>query len=342
MSESEGREEKFVYPSAIGPSLTVSELFLFCDVCELLRTGLLLPAIAERLTARYKLKVSYKRCARVLNKVARALFGPSGTWGQLRLTTPGSAGDTFCQRVAFFLATLKRPDGERPDARANRVVVHGSDFCVLWVLPGVLAESGLLGTDLDLEIRRGSFRKYMSHLRSGATDLALGPKAPPFDEFESTRLLAVPRVLIYPAGHRFACGKPAAQVTLADLGDETVFRLESAAVPEVRMNSYFPVPPRQCVVVDSVSHIYRYVARGLGVSLGYHPVFVPDDAHPGVSSVPLRGPDAARVGPAEFFLYSFKGRPLPDPARRVVQAIRDWAEKKMEVIRQLEDAASSV
>ena len=30
---------------------------------------------------------------------------------------------------------------------------------------------------------------------------------PAFDEFESTRILTVPRVLIYPERHPFACGK---------------------------------------------------------------------------------------------------------------------------------------
>lgn len=342
------KPEKFVHPSALGPTLTVSELFLFCDVCKLMRDGLQLPKIAEQIFTNIntnnnncdkdkELKAFHKRCRRTLDKVAKALFGPKGNRDLLELTTLGSQGDSFYQRLTLVLATLRKPE-EQPSARENCVVIHGSDFCVLWILPAALEESKILANDIELEIKRGSFRKYMSHLRDGTTDLAIGPKAPDFDEFESERILSVPRVLIYPEGHTFACKKLVSQVTLDDLKDETFFFLGSEAVPDVRMSSYFKHLPRKRVVVDSISHIYQYVARGLGVSLGYDPVLVPLSSHPGVSSFRLQGEDARKVKPAEFFVYYTKSHLPSRSAQMVLRAIRGWATKKMHEIDQAAEA----
>lgn len=325
-----------LHPEAMCPDLTVSDLFLFRDLCEAIIGGLSISGAARKVGEKLNKTIDKNRCHRVLRDVAAHLLQRSNALPHdLKLDTPGSEGESFYRRLCAELGLLSKLNNSSP-SRANRVIIHASDFCVLWVLPAVLqrsrSESGFIQSSFDLEIRRGSFRKYMTYLRNGATDLAMGPEANDFKEFERIELLSVPRVLIYPKGHIFACGKAAPDVRLADLQDETIFCLDSAAVPNVKMESYFPFPAKKCVIVDSVSHIYQYVARKLGVSLGYHPAFVPEDFQPEVSTLPLRGEDADRVKPAKFFLYYSKLRPLSTGAQLFESELRAWSTQKMNLI----------
>lgn len=309
------------HPKAVCPGLTVNDLFIYRDVFEGIRANLSLAKIAV------KIGVSRRKCQLVLEDVAAALLGPGASAAQLRLKQDNSVGYTFYQGLSTVLDPLTVLQADCNKGHDNRVVVQGSDFSVLWVMPSVLAECGFLRSAARLEIRRGSFQRYMANLRNGRTDLAVGPEAPPPLGVTSVPLIAVPRVLIYPEKHTFACGKLAADIRLEDLGQETVFYLESEAVPAVKMRNYFPRPfgSGKRVAVDSVSHIYQYVDRALGVSLGYDPAYVPPEYHPRVRSQPLRGEDAAKVPPAEFLLYYSDERKLSAAARQLAEAICTWA-----------------
>jgi DNA-binding transcriptional LysR family regulator len=170
----------------------------------------------------------------------------------------------------------------------------------------------------------------MANLRSGKTDLAIGPKATPAKGVKAVRILTVPRMLISPKGHSFACGLPVQDVFIEDLSQEVVFYLESSAVPALCMSSHLPPskPPGKRVAIDSISHIYQYVAIGLGVSIGYSPEFLPGDCLTQVVATELRSKEAREIPPAEFFLYFSTDRELAGPVLRLAEAICKWANEK--------------
>ena len=314
-----------IHPLAVCPRLTINDLCIFRDLCEGIHVKKeSISRIAKRIG------VTRRKCELVLEAVAKALLGDEATAAQLQIPRDNSPGYSFYQGLSGLLEPLTALHVDCTKARQNRLVVQGSDFCILWFLPAVFAECGLPKAETALEIRRGSFQRYMANLRSGRTDVAIGPKAPVLADIATIPLLTVPRVLIYPTGHSFACGKSPPEITLRDLERETVFYLSSEAVPEVKMTTYFPDPrpPGRRIAVDSVSHIYLYVDHGLGVSLGYAPAFVPAEYHPRVCSQPLVEVDALRATPAQFFLYYPTNRQLSGAAREFIDSICRWVTHK--------------
>jgi DNA-binding transcriptional LysR family regulator len=318
-----------IHPKADFQTLTVSDFFIYKDLCEGKLKGKSVEVIAA------EIRVSRRKCGMVLKEVVEYLNPEKMARGEnldlkeLDLTNPDGPGQAFCQLIRPIIETLANRSPSSDD-HENRVVVQGSDFCVLWILPAVLHNSGYLRGEGTLEIRRGSYQRFMANLRSGRTDLAIGPKATPSKGVKAVHILTVPRMLISPKGHSFACGKPAQDVTIEDLSQEIVFYLESSAVPALCMSSYLPPPkrPGKRVAVDSISHIYQYVSIGLGVSIGYSPEFLPRDCLSQVVATELRGKDSRAIPPAEFFLYYSADHQPIGPVIRIAEAICKWASEK--------------
>jgi DNA-binding transcriptional LysR family regulator len=303
------------HPEAVFSRLSVNDLFILRD--------LLLRAQGESVTdVRKRLGIGKRKMDKLKAALAGYTLGAGAS--EARLFGKNQAIlQPLRKNLPALLEKLKDIAGECRKAQENRVVVQGSEFCVLWILPKVLAASGYLDKNpgVALDIKRAYFKRFMTHLQDGRTDLALGPEVPMPIAVERRLVLTVPRALIYPEGHRFACGKPPEDVGLRDLAGETVFVLTSAGVPAFPMEKYLARPKGggRHVYVDSISHMYRYVSEKLGVAVGYAPSFAPIETRPPVQAVLL---DKSEVPPAEFYLYFPKNRALSPPAAALKSAIQ--------------------
>jgi DNA-binding transcriptional LysR family regulator len=315
------------HPDAICPRLTINDLFIFRDVYEGMRAGKGLESIGR------EIGVSRKKCYLVLKAVAQGLIGPGAKWSTLRLKPSRSENEKdespagrFYDGLDAVLQKLKELVIAGRAAQARRVVIEGTETCLRWLLPQVLKGSGFLDkTRAVLEIKRAPAERFIPHVQNGRADLALGSDLTLPSDIHQELLLTVPRSLIYPKKHTFRCGKAPAEVALADLSHETVFVLTPKAFQQFRFDHHLsPKGQGRKVYVDAISHMYQYVAQGLGVAVAYPPWFVGNEGKP-VESCELV--DEKAFPAANFYLYSAKGRALSEPAARLKQAICDEARK---------------
>ena len=259
------------HPDAICPRLTINDLFLFRDLFQGLRNGRGMKEVAS------ELRISLKKCRELLRAVEKALEIDDQPPGFIRsqagkkdveLTPAGIFHAGISDLVDRLMAVV-----DDCQTRGKHVVVQGSEFSTLWLLPRVLERSRFLEQhpDVVLDIRRAFWHRFVANLEQGRIDLAIGPDAPHRPPVKQTHLLTVPRAIIFHKNHEFACGKPPEQIGIEDLGRETVFVLSGEPVPGFKMKNYLPKPSHggRHIYIDSIAHVYQYVQRDLGVSLGY-------------------------------------------------------------------------
>ena len=304
------------HADAICPLLTVNDLFIFQDLYKRLINR------EDWTEIRNKLPTTDKVINRIVANVKQALNISEPGRDFLRKAAQESGAPTRfhagISKLLKELTTLVHECNQAP-----RVNVQGSEFCILSLLPRVLKESAFLTKHPDavLDIRRARWSRMLANLEKGRIDMALGSPAPSASErIKREILLTVERVIIYHKDHRFACKKEGFEIGLDDLGTETVFVLSGDAVPSFCMEEELlpPVKPGRRIYLDSISHMYQYVYRDLGVAIGYDLRFSPFPRDEVIKETPLRH----RGMPAAVFcLYTRMDRDLPPDARDLKDAI---------------------
>jgi len=312
---------------AVCPRLTINDLFLFRDLFEGLRNGRGTTEIAD------ELRITLKKCRQLLIAVEKALDIPGEPSGFIRRhakekdvdLTPTGMFHAGVRELIDKLAVVV----DDCQTRRRRVVVQGSEFSTLWLLPRVLEQSQFLTKhpEVALDIRRAFWHKFITNLEHGRIDLALGPATPHRPNIEQHHLLTVPRALIYHNDHKFAGGRDADHIRFQDLSRETVFVLSGEPIPGFFMRSYLPKPAHggQHVYLDSISHMYQYVQRNLGVALGYEHRYGPAHEKSLVRAKKLDELD--KLPPAAFYLYALQKqhRELSQDAEELMKAILEVA-----------------
>jgi DNA-binding transcriptional LysR family regulator len=308
---------------AVCPRLKINDLFLFHDLFQGLRNRRAVTEIAD------ELKISRKKCYLVLRAVEEALALDGEGNGFIRRhaedtdvdLTPGGIFHAVVKDVIERLASAI----DDCQARRQRVVVQGSEFSTMWLLPRVLEKSRFLQEHpgVVLDIRRAFWKRFIANLERDRIDLALGPAAPHWPQIEQQLLLTVPRALIFHKDHRFAAGKDVDLIKFRDLSRETVFVLSGDAIPGLHMKRCLPKPSQggRHVYLDSISHMYQYVQRDLGVALGYVHRYGP--AHERSLVLAKSFPEIDTLPPAAFYLYvpRKEHRKLSPDAEAFIEAI---------------------
>ena len=238
-----------------------------------------------------RMNVTAKMCTDTIAKVADALGLPEGSDPRAVAVHDrrSSRWDIFHDGIARLLDTMTALDADCRACR-DRVIVMTSEFSTQWLLPHVLEQSKFLQKqNAELEIKRAYHQGFLDNLKEGSIDIALGPRVKDKEipaGIAREKVLTVPRAIIYHKDHEFARNVPQARITLADLAWETVFVLSITAVPDITMDKWLPeVEKGRRIVLDSISHMYQYVSKDLGVALGYPEGYGPLESYPSVRKI---------------------------------------------------------
>jgi hypothetical protein len=255
------------------PDLTIKDLVFFRQIFASLRAGKIQREIAT------EMKISLKTVQRVIRAVEKALDVPGTAPGFIRKSAEakdgsGSPAARFHAALGLLIHDLTLlVEDCRKAPQQERVIIQGTEFGILWVLPHVLEKSRYLEANptVILDIQRTTWAKqFLTNMEQGHADLAIGLYVEKPETIRATPLLTVPRVIIYPKGHRFRCGKDQDRIVLADLSRETIFVIPGEPVTGLGVEKHLPEPEGEGrrVYLDSTSHMYQYVRKGLGVAIG--------------------------------------------------------------------------
>ena len=200
----------------------------------------------------------------------------------------------------------------------------------MWLLPRVLRESRFLELhpDVEMEIARATWQEFLHGLAHDRLELGMGPAVQPERlpaDVTSETVLTMRRALIcHKVRHRHLALRRPGDLGLEDLRSETVFVLSGDAIPFFRMNEVLPRPESggRWIYVDSISHMYAYVKRGLGVAIGYEKKYGLGDSDKALTAMDFT---EGLVPPAEIRLYRRRDKTPHPEAPALVDAIRKWA-----------------
>jgi DNA-binding transcriptional LysR family regulator len=318
-------KRKATHPHSVCPHLTVNDLFLFRDLFQGLRSGKALTVVAG------ELKIGPRKRLLLLRAVEEALALDGEDRGFVRRHARDNDVDETPSGIfhAGVRDALDKLASAFEDCRTRRkrIVVQCSEFSTLWLLPRVLEKSQFLRRhpDVVLDIRRAFWKRFIANLEHDRIDFAIGPAAPHYPEIEERSLLTVRRALIYHKDHKFAVARDGDHIKFSDLSRETVFVLSGDPIPGLHMKRVLPKPAHggQHVYLDSISHMYQYVQRDLGVAVGYIQRYGPP--HERSLVLAREFPEIDALPPASFFLYS-RPRRSPD-AEAFMEAVLEVAPK---------------
>jgi DNA-binding transcriptional LysR family regulator len=314
-------------PGVPCPGLTIRDLAFFREIYAGLKAGKTRQVIAG------ELGVGPGTVRRLLQAVERSLNIPGIERGFIGKSAAARADDggpaaRFHDAIGPMIHELTLlVEDCRKAPQQERVIIQGTEFGILWLLPHVLEKSRYLDANplVILDIQRTTMAsRFLAHMEAGQADLAIGLLARKPETIRATPLLTVPRVIIHSRGHRFNCGKDPGRMTLADLRRETVFIIPGDPDTGLGVERHLPEPEREGrrVYLDSTSHMYQYVRKGLGVAIGYEERYIPAHMRTQVAAIPL---PAERMPSAQFCLYTPFDRPLSRAVAALQEAIETQA-----------------
>ncbi|MGO9597034.1 MAG: substrate-binding domain-containing protein [Isosphaeraceae bacterium] len=289
--------------------MTLNDLFLFRDLYRQRRRGRHVREIAE------ELKISEKKCRELFAAIEEEVRPDGSAHGFIEASLRTENTEAHRALAAFhtgLCGVLDELTHLVNDCRRGqqRVVIQGSEYSILCMLPRILEKSQFLTKHpaVILDIRRAYWPRFVVNLQKGRIDLALGPKARVRSNIEMVRLFSSRRTLIYHKDHKFALNKQPFELDVpADLRRETLFLYPGQISWGYTIHDKLPPPEEggRRIYVDSVTHMYEYVQRDLGVAIGFE-----------LRHAPFHGNDKIQtheipeniLAPAEFYLYFRKDR----------------------------------
>lgn len=304
------------------PDLPIKDLVFFHQIYAGLQAGKSQSDLAD------EMDVSPQTVRRVITAVERVLNIPDAAPGFTIESAKAKARDGPAARFHGAIGTMLHElallvEDCRKAPKQERVIVQGTEFGILWVLPHVLKQSDYLEANpmVILDIRRTTHAsQFLANMKLGHADLAIGLYVEKPETIRATPLLTVSRAIIYPRGHRFRCGKDGDRIGIADLSRETVFVIAGEPATGLGVEKHLPEPEQdgRRVYLDSTSHMYQYVRKGLGVAIGYEEKYIPPHMRTQVLAKPL---PTSRMPSAQFCLYTPFDRPLSPAAHALREAI---------------------
>ncbi len=299
------------HPEAVFARLDINDLFFYRDLCKGLYQGRQQREIAE------ELGISEKKCQSLRKAIAEELFSNSngsdvmeaaGGKGRGGNEKEQAAVKAFHVGLSKILDDLTRLVNDSKKGQ-QRVIIQGSEYSILCLLPRVLEASRFLQDNpgIVLDIRRAYWPKFLTNLQKGRVHLALGPKGRIRSDIAMIPLFKARRALIYHKAHRFACNKSGDAVDFNDISRETLFIYPGQIAWGFSLDEVLPPPREQGrrIYVDSITHMYQYVQRGLGVAFGFELKHAP---HHSRGEIVTREYADHLLEPAEFYLYVLKER----------------------------------
>lgn len=307
-------------PQALFSRVTVTDLLVFEGVYEAWLNGKGLRKELRKFGG-----ASEKMWKLIFERLASSLGCANGRQLMARCRKEGvrSPGHVLHKGIKSILRQL-RDLVEEAKERSKRVVIDGSEFGISWLLPRVLAGSRWLETHVgnELEISQSSWQHYLGRLESGEADLCLGTHCDHGPSLQSEVVLTLPRWLIYPKKGAFQPPSDGLK-SLDSLRYATVFALAGDVSPSLAKVYELlprPEPPGRRIYVQSVALMYLYARQGLGVAIGYDPIFGISDAKESpLAAVPILD---GKVKPAQITVYRRAQAELSEAAESLGKAIR--------------------
>ena len=274
---------------------------------------------------------------RVMKEVQKGLElglkGKETIWEQARSAHPeDTIAGKFYSVVCELIEGLSRVKANRDKPR-SRIFVAGGEFALICVMPRVLQKSGFLlnNPKMTLDLSRLLPEEAVRAVELGQADIALTPSPGRATTVKSHNLLQAGCGFINHEAQATHINKDPADLNPKDFKGVPIFVIRHEAAPTFTLSQYLKDAMKtwqsdQVIYVDSLSYVFHYVAKQLGVGLYYIPAFNPyDPLPPGVNVIPLKAeppyPDAV------FHLYWIE-KNLTQEAEELRQAIIKYADPR--------------
>ena len=169
-----------------------------------------------------------------------------------------------------------------------------------------------------LSIRSGLIHEVLDMVQKGEVDLGLVPAPERSGEFDFVGMFADERVLITPLGHPLL-EKPL--TSLDEIARWPLILRRRETYTSRRLEEEFQrkgLRYEVLVELDSMDMVKRYVAMGMGVSVGSRLAIEPEDQHE-LGIVSLTG----LLPMEQSGIVTLRGKTLSTPAHRFISVIRD-------------------